>query len=111
MNHPPSTVQQAFKLANDVESQLQVVDSFKLEFFNFSPVEVNEMSAEESSGDEFEVNEMPRGEVRNGATVVITNVLITAIVTVLATGPSSTNLRTTNKVNLGHRKVGTPKSL
>ena len=62
MRHPPSTVQQTFKLANDVESQLQVVDSFKLEFSNFSPVEVNEISVEESSGDEFEVNEMSRGK-------------------------------------------------
>ena len=55
-----------FKLADDVESQLQVADSFKLELpNNFSPMEVNEMSAEETSGDELEVNEMSRGKRRN----------------------------------------------
>ena len=62
MRQPPSTVQKAFKLANDMEKQLQVVDSFKLKFPNFPPVEVNEISVEESSGDEFEVNEMSRGK-------------------------------------------------
>ena len=62
MRQPPSTVQKAFKLANDMEKQLQVADSSKLEFSNFSPVEVNEINAEESSGEEFEVNEMSRGK-------------------------------------------------
>ena len=63
MRNPPRTVQDAFKLANDVESQLQVADSFKLELTNnFHHMEVNEMSAEEASGDEFEVNEMSRGK-------------------------------------------------
>ena len=52
MRNPPRTVQEAFKLADDVESQLQVADSFKLELSNnFSLVEVNEMSAGETSGD------------------------------------------------------------
>ena len=55
------TVQQAFKLADDVESQLQVADNFKVELSNnFSPVEVNEMSTAETSGEEFEVNELSR---------------------------------------------------
>ena len=41
----------------------RVADSFKLELSNnFSLVEVNEISAEEASGDEFEVNEMSRGK-------------------------------------------------
>ena len=63
MRNPPRTVQEAFKLANDVELQLQVADSFKLELSNnSSPVEVNEMSTEETSGDEFEVNEMSRSK-------------------------------------------------
>ena len=61
MRQLPSTVQKAFKLVSDVEKQLQVVDSFKLEFSSFPPVEVNEISAEESSGDELKVNEMSRG--------------------------------------------------
>ena len=51
MRQPPSTVLKAFKLASDVEKQLQVADSFKLEFSSYPPVEVNEISTEESSGD------------------------------------------------------------
>ena len=63
MRNPPRTVQEAFKLADNIESQLQVADSFKLELSNnFSLVEVNEMSTGETSGDEFEVNEMSRGK-------------------------------------------------
>ena len=63
MRNPPRTVQEAFKLADDMESQLQVVDSFMLELSNnFSPVEVNEISVEETSGEEFEANELSRGK-------------------------------------------------
>ena len=63
MRNPPRTVQEAFKLADKVESQLQVADSFKLELSNnFSPVEVNKMSTGETPGDAFEVNEMSRGD-------------------------------------------------
>ena len=59
MRNPPRTIQEAFRLVDDVESQLQVADSFKLELTNnFNSMEVNEMSVEEASGDEFEVNEM-----------------------------------------------------
>ena len=61
MRQLPSTVLKAFKLVSDVEKQLQVADSFKLEFSSFPPVEVNEISMEKSSGDELEVNEMSRG--------------------------------------------------
>ena len=63
MRNPPRPVQEAFKLADNVELQLQVADSFKLELSNnFSLVEVNEMSTGENSGDEFEVNEMSKGK-------------------------------------------------
>ena len=62
MRQPPSTVERAFKLACDVEKQLQVADSFKLEFSSYPAVEVNEMSAEQSSGDELEVNKVSRGK-------------------------------------------------
>ena len=63
MRNPHRTVQEAFKLADNIESQLQVADSFKLELSNnFSLVEVNEISAGETSSDEFEVNEMFRGK-------------------------------------------------
>ena len=32
MRHPPNTVERAFELASDVEKQLQVTNSFKLDF-------------------------------------------------------------------------------
>ena len=63
MRNPPRTIQDAFKLEDDVQSQLQVAYSFKLELSNNFPlVEVYEMSADETSGNEFEVNEMSRGK-------------------------------------------------
>ena len=63
MRNLSRTVQEVFKLADDVELQLQVVDSFKLELStNFSLVKVNEMSIGKTSGNEFEVNEMSRGK-------------------------------------------------
>ena len=61
MRHPPSTVERAFELANDVEKQLQVADSFKLDFPMYSSRELNKMSAEETSGDKQEVNEISKG--------------------------------------------------
>ena len=45
-----------FKLACDIEKQLQVADSFKLEFPNYPTSELNELSTEELSGDEVELN-------------------------------------------------------
>ena len=62
MQHPPSTIKKAFELASDVEKQLQVADSFKLEFPSYPSNELNEMSMEEISGDETEFNEMSRGK-------------------------------------------------
>ena len=61
MQHPPNTVEKAFELANNVEKQLQVADSFKLDFPTYPSRELNEMSTEETSGDEQEVNEISRG--------------------------------------------------
>ena len=71
MRQPPSTVEKAFKLASDVEKQLQVTDSFKLEFPSYPSNELNEMSTEETSGDETELNEISRG--RNGEIIIIKN--------------------------------------
>ena len=62
MRNPPNTVERAFKLANDVEKQLQVADSFKLDCPTYPSRELNEMSAEDSSGDENEVNEIARNK-------------------------------------------------
>ena len=61
MRNPPRTVQEAFDLADRIESQIQVADSFKLELSNDCfPVEINEVSTEETSCDEYEVNEVSR---------------------------------------------------
>ena len=68
MRHPPSTVERAFELASDVEKQLQVTDSFKLDFPTYPSSELNEMSTEETSGDEQELNEMSRGKKWGGST-------------------------------------------
>ena len=45
-----------------MEKQLQVADSFKLEFPSYPSNEINEMSTEETSGDETELNEIARGK-------------------------------------------------
>ena len=62
MRHPPTTVERAFELACDVEKQLQVADSFKLDFPTYPSRELNEISAEETSGDEQEINEISRNK-------------------------------------------------
>ena len=62
MWHPPNTVERALELASDVEKQLQVADSFKLDFPTHPSRELNEMSTEETSGDEQEVNEITRNK-------------------------------------------------
>ena len=62
MRHPPNTVERAFELANDVEKQLQVTDSFKLDFPTYPSRELHEISAEETSGDEQEINEISRNK-------------------------------------------------
>ena len=63
MKRKPHTIQEAFRLAGDIEAQIQVADNFKLEWINyFPPVEVNKISTSESSGKEYEVNEVSRGK-------------------------------------------------
>ena len=46
MRQPPSTVKRASKLVCNMKKQLQVADSFKLEFSSYPTVEINEMSTE-----------------------------------------------------------------
>ena len=59
MRNQPHTIQEAFVLADEIEIQIQVADSFKLELMNdFTQVEVNEISTDETSGEEYEVNEV-----------------------------------------------------
>ena len=62
MRHPPNTMERAFELASDTEKQLQVADSFKLDFPAYPSRELNKMSAEETSGDEQEINEISRNK-------------------------------------------------
>ena len=62
MRHSPNTVERAFELASDMEKQLQVTNSFKLDFPTYPSRELNEMSAEEMSGDEQKVNEIARNK-------------------------------------------------
>ena len=63
MRRKPRTVQDVFSLAADIETQIQVADSFKLDLMNdLPPVEVNEVSTGETSGEEYEVNKVYKGK-------------------------------------------------
>ena len=63
LKNPPRTVQEAFDLAIKTETQIQVADSFKMELnSNFTSMDINEISADNTSSDEFEVNEVSRGK-------------------------------------------------
>ena len=63
MRNPPRTVQEVFDLAAQIETQIQVADSFKIDLNNdFPTVEINKISADESSNDKFEANEMSSGK-------------------------------------------------
>ena len=68
MQHQPSTVERAFELASSIEKQLQVANSFKLDFPTYPTSELNEMSMEETSGDEQELNNMSKGKKWGGNT-------------------------------------------
>ena len=63
MRNPPLTVQEAFDLATRTEMHIQVADSFKMELTNnFPSLNINEISADDTSSDEFEVNKVSRGK-------------------------------------------------
>ena len=55
-------MERASELACNVEKQLQVADSFKLDFPTYPSRELNEISAEETSGEEQEINEISRNK-------------------------------------------------
>ena len=61
MKNPPHTVQETFGLAIKTETQIQVADSFKITN-NFALADINKISADETSSDEFKVNEVSRGK-------------------------------------------------
>ena len=66
LKNPPHTVQEAFDLAIKTETQIQVADSFKMELTNnFASANINEISQDETSSDEFKINEMSRGKKWN----------------------------------------------
>ena len=112
MRHPPNTVERAFELANDVEKQLQVTDSFKLDFPTYPSRELNEMSAEETSGDEQEVNEIARGKRwgNNSGNYNQKCTLISIIIITAVTNNNSSDPRKTDKSNSGHKSRETPRS-
>ena len=63
LKNPPGTVQEASDLAIKTETQIQVADSFKLALSsNFSSPDVNEISMDDTSCDEFDVNEVSKGK-------------------------------------------------
>ena len=93
MRNPLHTVQEAFNLADRIESQIQVSDSFKLELTNnLSPVEVNEISADKTSGDEYEI-------------IITKNKITSVIITISAGKPTKTpELKKVSQVRGGNKK-------
>ena len=66
LKNPPHTVQEVFDLAIKTETQIQAVASFKMELSNdFPSADINEIYTDDTSSDEFEVNEVPRGKKWN----------------------------------------------
>ena len=103
MRNPPRTVQEALNLADRIESQIQIADSFKLELTrDFSTMEVNEISADKTSGDEYEINEV--SHVRNG--VIITENTIMTIIIKISAGKSTKSPE--DKI-VGHIRSGNKK--
>ena len=65
MRNLPHTVQEAFNLADRIETQIQVADSFKMKLSNdFLTADINEVNTEETSGDEIEMNKVTRNGKR-----------------------------------------------
>ena len=66
LKNPPCTVQEAFDLTIKTETQIQVADSFKMELTsNFASADINEISTDDTSFDEFEINEVSKGKKWN----------------------------------------------
>ena len=101
-------MERAFELTNDVEKQLQVTDSFKLDFPTYSSRELNEISAEEMSGDEQEINEISRNKkwVSNSSSY---NQKCTNFNKIVVTDNSNIGHKKTDKQNNGHRSQRIPK--
>ena len=94
-----------------MEKQLQVADSFKLEFPSYRFNELNEISAEETSGDETELNEISRGKKwGNNNNNSNQNILVLATIAATTTDPNRTDLRTTDKASSGDKDQKTPRS-
>ena len=66
IKNPPHTVQEAFDLAIKTETQIQVAECFKMELTsNFTLVDINKISGDETSSDKFELNAVSRGKKWN----------------------------------------------
>ena len=110
MRHPPNTVERAFELASDMEKQLQVTDSFKLDFPAYPSRELNKMSAEETSGDEQEINEISRNRkwVSNSSSYNQKTQILTTI-EVIVTDINNSDHKKENKQNSGRKSQRIPK--
>ena len=63
MRTPPHTVQEAFDLATRVKIHVQIANNFKMEMSkDFNSMDINDISTEETSSHEFEVNEVSWGK-------------------------------------------------
>ena len=91
MRNQPRTVQEAFDLVIEIETQIQITESFKIDLSNDFPlVDINEISTEESSRDELVINEMFKG--KKWEIIVITEKHHTIIIIIalnLGTTPSN----------------------
>ena len=64
LRNPLDTVQEVFNLTKSIKTQIQVAGSFNLELSNdFPSININEISTEETPGDEFEINKVSRGKM------------------------------------------------
>ena len=98
IRHPPITVEGAFELAKNVEKQLQVADSFKLDFPTYPSGELNEMSTEDTSGDEQEVNKIAKGKRwGNNSGNYNQNTLTSTIIVTAVTNNNNSDPRKTDK--------------
>ena len=110
MRHPPKTVERAFELASDMEKQLQVANSFKLDFPAYPSRELNEMSAEETSGDEQEINEISRNRKWvSSSNSYNQNVQILTTIEVTVTDINNSGHKKENKQNSGCKSQRIPK--
>ena len=93
-----------------MEKQLQVANSFKLEFPSYPSNELKEMSAEETSGDETELNKISRGKRWGNNNNCNQKCSSFSNNHSYNYKPNKTDLRTTDKASSGDKDQRTPRS-